>query len=78
MRARQVILGVVCLSLGSLAGCAAALINTGTYTLKFGKEGESADLTVMTDMVVLEFEDPNGTAYVEYTVTERGDCRAQY
>ncbi|MFN3187368.1 MAG: hypothetical protein ACE37F_35550 [Nannocystaceae bacterium] len=78
MRARQVILGVVCLSLGSLVGCAAALINTGTYTWKFPEDGESAELTVMTDMVVLEYEDANGTAYVEYAVMRRGDCRAQY
>jgi hypothetical protein len=78
MRIKAVLLGVVCLSAGTLVGCAAALINTGTYTLKFGDEGESAELTVMRDLVILEYEDENGTAYVEYEVTSRGGCKGQY
>lgn len=78
MKAKQVLLGVVCLTLGSLVGCAAALIDPGTYTLKFPQDGESAELTVLPDMVVLEYEDANGSAYVEYAVTRRGDCRGQY
>ncbi|MCR9161609.1 MAG: hypothetical protein ACE37F_35540 [Nannocystaceae bacterium] len=78
MRSGHILLGVVCLSLGSLVGCAAALIDTGTYTMKFPQDGESGELTVMTDMVVLEYEDQGGTAYVEYAVTRRGDCRGQY
>lgn|GEM_PF-2376167 len=78
MRTAQIGLGVACLSLGSLVGCAAAMVDTGVYQLKFAEPGESAQLTVMTDMVVLEYEDPQGSAYVEYAVVRRGGCKAQY
>ena len=78
MRLKPIILGVFCLTIGTLVGCAAALIESGTYTLRFGDDDESAELTVMSDLVVLEYEDENGTAYVEYEVTSRGGCKGQF
>ena len=78
MRTKQILLGIACLTVGSLVGCAAALIDTGSYTLRFPDDGESAELTVMTDMVILEYEDAEGSAYVEYTVTSRGGCKGQF
>ena len=63
---------------GPQASCAAALIDTGSYTLKLPDDAESAELTVMTDMVILEYENAEGSAYVEYAVMSRGGCKGQF
>ena len=74
MRARTILLSLAGLLVGSIVGCAAAAVLPGDYELAFSEFGEQASLTVMDNRVILEYEDEDGSAYVEYEVVDRG-CR---
>ncbi len=74
MSLRRIAYGFLGLSIGGVAACAASAIGLGEYDLWSGEPGEQASLTVMDDLVILEYEDEDGSAYVEYKVVDRG-CR---
>ena len=74
MSPRRIAVGLMGLALGSVVACAASTIGLGEYDLWSGEPGEQASLTVMDDRVILEYEDEDGSAYVEYEVVDRG-CR---
>jgi len=74
MSIRRIAYGLMGLTMGGAIACAASPIGLGEYELWSGEPGEEASLTVMEDLVILEYEDEDGSAYVEYKVVDRG-CR---